>query len=220
MNNLHFKTSHSEPVLLGTIKANQINNAIVKDYLMNNGSVGRNTASKIINYNNVVNSNQATNNSVNSYNTNSNTTSISTNNNNGNNNNVSTSRRSPIKRHQSFQQFSTYYHPQQNAPSLPSPLTMPNYIRNSATQHENSQSLDVSASQSFNNPGFCVRFAVNGISKFSKGSSTPPMNRNIQAGDFGDDAGMIAENSRCIVIGLADGAGGNRSIGIDPQKVL
>lgn len=28
---------------------------------------------------------------------------------------------------------------------------------------------------------------------------------------------MIAENSNCIVIGLADGAGGNRNIGIDPQ---
>lgn len=28
---------------------------------------------------------------------------------------------------------------------------------------------------------------------------------------------MIAENSNCIVIGLADGAGGNRNIGIDPK---
>jgi hypothetical protein len=66
----------------------------------------------------------------------------------------------------------------------------------------------------------CVRFAVNGLSKYSKSSvnSTPAINRNLQAGDFGDDAGMIAENSKCIVIGLADGAGGNRSIGIDPQK--
>lgn len=66
--------------------------------------------------------------------------------------------------------------------------------------------------------GINIRFAVNGISKFSKSGSVLPMNKNIQAGDFGDDAGMIAENSRCIVIGLADGAGGNRNIGIDPQK--
>lgn len=68
------------------------------------------------------------------------------------------------------------------------------------------------------NENFCVRFAVNGLSKYAVGGSTPPQNRNIQAGDFGDDAGMIAENSKAIVIGLADGAGGNRSIGIDPQK--
>lgn len=47
-----------------------------------------------------------------------------------------------------------------------------------------------------------IRFAVNGISKFSKGGSTLPLNKNIQAGDFGDDAGMIAENSRCVVIGI------------------
>ena len=71
-----------------------------------------------------------------------------------------------------------------------------------------------------NNSTFCVRFAVNGLSKYALGGSSniPQQNRNIQAGDFGDDAGMIAENSRSIVIGLADGAGGNRSIGIDPQK--
>jgi hypothetical protein len=69
--------------------------------------------------------------------------------------------------------------------------------------------------------GLCIRFAVNGLSKFAKsgsGGQTPSVNRNLQAGDFGDDAGMIAENNKCIVIGLADGAGGNRSIGIDPQK--
>lgn len=29
----------------------------------------------------------------------------------------------------------------------------------------------------------------------------PPINKNIQAGDFGDDSGMIAENSKCIVLG-------------------
>ncbi len=28
---------------------------------------------------------------------------------------------------------------------------------------------------------------------------------------------MIAENSKSIVIGLADGAGGNRALGIDPK---
>jgi len=56
--------------------------------------------------------------------------------------------------------------------------------------------------QSFaQNLNFCVRFAVNGISKFTKGNIVPLNNRNIQAGDFGDDAGMIAENSKCIVIG-------------------
>ena len=64
---------------------------------------------------------------------------------------------------------------------------------------------------------FCVRFAVNGLSKSLKGSYTPPLNRCLQAGDFGDDAGMIVENAKSIVIGLADGAGGNRAIGIDPR---
>lgn len=57
------------------------------------------------------------------------------------------------------------------------------------------------AAQQFFHSGYNIRFAVNGLSKFNKGGSVMPMNRNIQAGDFGDDAGMIAENSRCIVIG-------------------
>jgi hypothetical protein len=71
--------------------------------------------------------------------------------------------------------------------------------------------------QSERNLNYCIRFAVNGLSKSHMGS-IPSINKNIQAGDFGDDAGMIAENSKCIVIGLADGAGGNRDIGIDPKK--
>ena len=62
-----------------------------------------------------------------------------------------------------------------------------------------------------------VRFAVNGLSKFAVGNQIPSINKSIQAGDFGDDSGMLAENSSCVVIGLADGAGGNRSIGIDPK---
>jgi len=66
-------------------------------------------------------------------------------------------------------------------------------------------------------PKFCVKFAVNGLSKTAYGGSTPPINRNIQKGDYGDDSGMIAENSKSIVIGLADGAGGNRALGIDPK---
>lgn len=65
---------------------------------------------------------------------------------------------------------------------------------------------------------YSVRFAVNGLSKFIKHTSMPPTNRDIQTDDFGDDAGMIAENTDSIVIGLADGAGGNRSIGIDPRR--
>lgn len=62
-----------------------------------------------------------------------------------------------------------------------------------------------------------VRFAVNGLSKFAPGNQIPSINKSIQAGDFGDDSGMLTENSSCVVIGLADGAGGNRSIGIDPK---
>lgn len=48
---------------------------------------------------------------------------------------------------------------------------------------------------------FNVRFAVNGLSKFSPGNNVPEINKSIQAGDFGDDAGMIAENSQCVYIG-------------------
>ena len=83
---------------------------------------------------------------------------------------------------------------------LPSPLTLPNYLTN--RQHAPQQQLSNSFVVDDNPFGFCVRFAVNGMSKFTKGNQTPPMNKNIQAGDFGDDAGMIAENSRCIVIGI------------------
>lgn len=57
------------------------------------------------------------------------------------------------------------------------------------------------APPAFFQTGYNIRFAVNGLSKFTRGGSMLPINRNIQAGDFGDDAGMIAENSRCIVIG-------------------
>jgi hypothetical protein len=55
--------------------------------------------------------------------------------------------------------------------------------------------------ESERNINYCIRFAINGLSK-SHMSSVPPMsNRNIQTGDFGDDAAMIAENSKCVVIG-------------------
>lgn len=59
-----------------------------------------------------------------------------------------------------------------------------------------------STGQYFQSGGINIRFAVNGLSKFSKSGLSLPLNKNIQAGDFGDDAGMIAENSRCIVIGI------------------
>ena len=48
---------------------------------------------------------------------------------------------------------------------------------------------------------FNVRFAVNGLSKFSPGNQIPSINKNIQAGDYGDDSGMIAENANCVFIG-------------------
>ena len=95
-----------------------------------------------------------------------------------------------LNMHQSMQQAhqqynNTYNLYQQNAYHLSS-----NYNIRPAYD----QSLNV-----YNN--LCVRFAVNGISKFTHGNIAPVNNRSIQAGDFGDDAGMIAENSRCIVIG-------------------
>lgn len=48
---------------------------------------------------------------------------------------------------------------------------------------------------------FNVRFAVNGMSKFVSGNDVPPINKSILAGDFGDDSGMVAENSNSIFIG-------------------
>ena len=62
-----------------------------------------------------------------------------------------------------------------------------------------------------------IRFAVNGLSKSAPVGPNLPSNTNIQDCDFGDDSGMIAENQSSIVIGLADGAGGNRRNGIDPK---
>ena len=77
---------------------------------------------------------------------------------------------------------------------VPSPmLAFPDYLKKPY------DTIRKTYDQNYNN--FCVRFAVNGISKFTQGNIPPVNNRSIQAGDFGDDAGMIAENSRCIVIG-------------------
>ncbi len=50
-------------------------------------------------------------------------------------------------------------------------------------------------------PGFYVRYAVNGLSKTEPSGSGVPMNRNINRGDFGDDSGVICENSKCVIIG-------------------
>jgi len=81
----------------------------------------------------------------------------------------------------------------------------------------------------------CLRVAVNGASKSMRGQ-LPLANLNLTNGDFGDDAGMFVNNrdhcfvglfvfsfernerkSMCVFrSGLADGAGGNRSLGINP----
>ncbi|CAF3211707.1 unnamed protein product [Rotaria socialis] len=60
-----------------------------------------------------------------------------------------------------------------------------------------------------------LRIAVNGASKSWQGKS-PLLNSNLTNGDFGDDAGMAVENKNFCFVGLADGAGGNRSYGINP----
>ncbi len=51
-------------------------------------------------------------------------------------------------------------------------------------------------------PSFNIRFAVNGLSKFASNNDIPSINKNIQMGNFGDDSGMVAENSKCIVLGI------------------
>jgi len=94
-------------------------------------------------------------------------------------------------------------------------MSFRNFVNVSNTSKRDSPSGEPTPNQSV----FNIRFAVNGLSKFYQFSnSIPELNKSIQSGDFGDDAGMIAENSKCVVVGLADGAGGNRSIGIDPQR--
>jgi len=97
-------------------------------------------------------------------------------------------------------------------------LNKPKSFRNFVNV-SNTSKLETPVEATPNQAVFNLRFAVNGLSKFYQYSNfIPEINKSIQSGDFGDDAGMIAENSKCVVIGLADGAGGNRSIGIDPQR--
>jgi hypothetical protein len=94
-------------------------------------------------------------------------------------------------------------HIQQTFPSYDVGFSSHNYLKeNENKKHSHMLQAYEYASLDQNQQGLCVRFAVNGLSKFSMGTSTPPPNRNIQSGDFGDDAGMIAENSKCIVIGI------------------
>jgi len=101
-----------------------------------------------------------------------------------------------------------------NLHSMPSPLVHTTYLTHSHTQPK----LGTPFATTHNTNGYNIRFAVNGLSKFEPGNEIPAINKNITAGNYGDDSGMVAENSKCIVIGLADGAGGNRLIGIDPQR--
>ncbi|CAF1190055.1 unnamed protein product [Adineta steineri] len=61
----------------------------------------------------------------------------------------------------------------------------------------------------------CLHIAVNGVSKSLRGQ-IPLSNLNINNGDFGDDAGMFVDTRNSCFVGLADGAGGNRSLGINP----
>ncbi|UJR26772.1 hypothetical protein I4U23_008086 [Adineta vaga] len=60
-----------------------------------------------------------------------------------------------------------------------------------------------------------LNIAVNGMSKSLRGQ-VPLSNLNINKGDFGDDAGMFVDNRSFCFVGLADGAGGNRSLGLNP----
>ena len=105
--------------------------------------------------------------------------------------------------HQSFNPFSVLHSNTFFSPMMISP---PKFIQNSHSVllpvSHFSKSDTLSKKPKFDQSlNFCVRFAVNGISKFTKGNIVPLSNRSIQAGDFGDDAAMIAENSKCIVIG-------------------
>ncbi|CAF0732894.1 unnamed protein product [Adineta ricciae] len=66
-----------------------------------------------------------------------------------------------------------------------------------------------------NETKLCLHIAVNGMSKSLRGQ-IPLSNLDINRGDFGDDAGMFVDNRSFSFVGLADGAGGNRSFGINP----
>ena len=97
---------------------------------------------------------------------------------------------------------------------------------NKKSNEETSQNKTLSTQDKTNMNKFetCVRYAVNGLSKSDPGVSEPPLNTNIKNSDFGDDSGVVTSNKGSIMIGLADGAGGNRKNGIDPkifsQKLL
>lgn len=155
----HFKSSHSEPVLL----------------LKNNGhTFGVNH--QFNNNNQVNNQNEHTN--------------------------------GLFKRNQTYQHFGTitaaqlsqlsayYSNPQYHTSSnvLSSPLTYSNYFtahyqrnspkENSILNHytQSQYQLGSVKTVSPNQQSFCIRFAVNGLSKFSKGNTVPSINKNIQAG--------------------------------------
>ncbi|KAI0988940.1 hypothetical protein GJ496_008669 [Pomphorhynchus laevis] len=88
---------------------------------------------------------------------------------------------------------------------------------NNVHQHTFGHELPKSFERNQTNYPLGLRLSVAGASKSLKGSSIPMHNRNLNKGDFGDDAGMVFENQRFCFIALADGAGGNRNKGIDPS---
>ena len=83
-------------------------------------------------------------------------------------------------------------------------MSFKNFVNNLNNKNANILNLDNEINSSVvPQIVFNIRFAVNGLSKFYQYSnSVPAINKSIQAGDFGDDAGMIAENSKCVVIGI------------------
>ena len=119
-------------------------------------------------------------------------------------------------------------HPERKSEIIPkrkSPRTSTYQVSNGQVVHERIYPANV-------NEKLCLRVAVNGASKSMRGQ-LPLSNLNLANGDFGDDAGMfvdnrdycfvgklfekiISEENHRLAKGLADGAGGNRSLGINP----
>ncbi|CAF0926070.1 unnamed protein product [Didymodactylos carnosus] len=98
---------------------------------------------------------------------------------------------------------------------LPNTVGSANRPRPSNKHKDTTESAPLYSINSSNDKVSCLRIAVNGASKSMRGQ-LPMGNMNLTNGDFGDDAGMILENRDFCFVGLADGAGGNRSLGINP----
>jgi hypothetical protein len=75
-------------------------------------------------------------------------------------------------------------------------------FNNKETQQFLPTTTTLTAKDAFNNSKHLkIIYAVNGCSKQMTGTSTVPQNINLNNDDYGDDCGIVVENTKSIVIG-------------------